>query len=822
VTLTSQPEVRGARSVDDPFPVGARPDDVDRYVAASALVEATELKNTVEVDRRAKVAHQSVHPDRLPPFTWLVFLVVGALVIGAYELMPPGIGADVVYAVVGLGSVAAIIVGARIHRPGVASAWYLMAAGQLLWVGGDFVDSWLTDVEKIEEFPSPADAFYLLAYPILAVGLFQLIRIHRRGRDPAEVIDGVTVTAGLGLLFWVVLGGPTIAGPHESVSAALITLAYPLADILLIGVLINLVTTRGGRSASFRLLILALFLLVAGDTASSAFGLFTATATRVFDWMWLASYLAWGAAALHPSMHQLTEPSPDTAIRFGRRRFAAMALATLIAPGTLAVEQLAGHELTVWPVVIGAVTAFLLVVARMALTIRSIVTADEQRELLREALAYQAAHDSLTQLPNRAQAMRLLTAALHRAQRSGSVIGVLFVDLDGFKAVNDTHGHPAGDELLRIVARTLQSHVRAGDVVARLGGDEFMVVLEPLDVQESAVLVADRLVKSLRSPILLSENREVCIGASIGLAISQDGRVDPDALLQEADVAVYRAKAAGRGRTEVFDDVLRAELAARIELEAAINRAIAEDQLVIHYQPVVHVPTGRVDGYEALVRWDHPERGLLYPAEFIPVAEASDLVCELDAWVLGHAMRQVAIWNRRPGLRRVNMGVNVSGRHVARPRILQDVRLALKESGVGAGQLVLEVTETVLIDEPVACGHLEELRRQGVLISIDDFGTGYNSISRLESLPADVVKVDKHFVDLNATSAKLLPLMIQTAHAFGLPVVAEGVETEEQLAVLRSLGCELAQGYLVGRPMDATTAGQRYANSPDHLDPVLN
>jgi EAL domain-containing protein (putative c-di-GMP-specific phosphodiesterase class I) len=279
-------------------------------------------------------------------------------------------------------------------------------------------------------------------------------------------------------------------------------------------------------------------------------------------------------------------------------------------------------------------------------------------------------------------------------------------------------------------------------------------------------------------------------------------------------VAVYRAKAAGRGRTEVFDDVLRAELAARDELQAAIALAIQEDQLVVHYQPVLHVASGRIDGYEALVRWNHPERGLLPPAEFIPVAETSDLICDLDAWVLRHALRQVAEWNERPGLRTVNMGVNVSGRHVARPRILQDVRSALAESGVAAGQLVLEVTETVLIDEPVACGHLVELRGQGVLISIDDFGTGYNSISRLESLPADVVKVDKHFVDLNATSAKLLPLMIQTAHAFGLPVVAEGVESEGQLAVLRSLGCELAQGYLIGRPMDAAAAGRRYAASP--------
>ena len=230
----------------------------------------------------------------------------------------------------------------------------------------------------------------------------------------------------------------------------------------------------------------------------------------------------------------------------------------------------------------------------------------------------------------------------------------------------------------------------------------------------------------------------------------------------------------------------------------------------------------RVDGYEALVRWNHPERGLLSPAEFIPVAETSDLICDLDAWVLRHALRQIAQWNERPGLQRVNLGVNVSGRHVAQPRILHDVRAALDEAGVEAGQLVLEVTETVLIDAPVARGHLTELRSQGVLISIDDFGTGYNSISRLESLPADVVKVDKHFVDLTTTSAKLLPLMIQTAHTFGLPVVAEGVESAEQLAVLRSLGCELAQGYLLGRPMDALAAGASYAASAENAEPATH
>ena len=758
--------------------------------------------------RRPHGPARAARSDPWKAYAWLVFLAVGIAAIVGYELIPAGIGEDAAYAAISLSGVVAIVVGVRAHRPAAPSAWYLMAASQLFWVSGDLVYSWLVDLSHLDVYPSPADGLYLAGYLVLGVGLLRLIRIHRRGRDLAELIDAATVTAGLGLLSWIILAGPTIASERHSPLTAAVSVAYPIADIVLVGLLIRLVTAVGERSAAFRILVLAVLLLVVGDTASSALGLYTSTDTRAFDWIWLASYLLWGVAALHPSMHLLTEPNSDEANRFGVKRFMAMVLATLIAPGTLAVQQVAGLDLTVWPVVVGAVAMFLLVVSRMALTIRQIVAANRQRELLREELVYQAAHDSLTQLPNRAQAMRLLTAALHRAQRSGAIIGVLFVDLDGFKAVNDTLGHLAGDEVLQKVARTLQAHVRPGDVVARLGGDEFVVVLEPLDVQASALVVAERLVDSLRPAIELSGNRQARIGASIGLAISQDGRVDPEGLLHEADVAVYRAKTGGRGRAEVFDEGLRAELAARAELEAAIARAIQRDEFVLYYQPVMEVQSGRIDGYEALIRWNHPERGLLAPLEFVPVAEASDLICELDAWVLRQAMNQLARWNDRPGWDRVNLGVNISGRHVARARILQDVRAALAESGVDPHQLVLEVTETILIDEPAAFAHMDELRHQGMLIGIDDFGTGYNSIARLESIPADVVKVDKRFVDVGSTSAKLLPLMIQSAHAFGLPVVAEGVETAAQLDVLRALGCELAQGYFVAAPMEASAVEQ--------------
>jgi EAL domain-containing protein (putative c-di-GMP-specific phosphodiesterase class I) len=274
-------------------------------------------------------------------------------------------------------------------------------------------------------------------------------------------------------------------------------------------------------------------------------------------------------------------------------------------------------------------------------------------------------------------------------------------------------------------------------------------------------------------------------------------------LLYESDVAVYRAKSAGRNRIEVFDADLRQELGERTDLEAGLRTAIERDELVLHYQPIVSLRTGEVEGYEALVRWNRAGKGLLLPAEFIPEAEHSDLICELDSWVLRQATRQLATWNQLQGPSDLVMAVNVSGRHLARRRIIEDVTSALEAAGVQASQLALEITETALLDDPVALTNLADLRQLGVTISIDDFGTGYNSIARLENLPVDVVKIDGRYLDPQVSSSdKLLRLIVQAAHAFGLPVVAEGVETGDQLTVLKSIDCESAQGYYLGRPAD--------------------
>ncbi len=442
-------------------------------------------------------------------------------------------------------------------------------------------------------------------------------------------------------------------------------------------------------------------------------------------------------------------------------------------------------------------------------SVQQIVSSVRQREELQSALAHQAAHDPLTDLPNRAQALALTAAALNRGRRSGEKTGLLFVDLDGFKAVNDGYGHACGDEVLREVARRLRGQLRGGDVVCRLGGDEFVVLVEPVDTEADLVDLAERLIAEVSRPVTAQGHR-VAVGASIGVAVSRDAGVDADALLAEADTAAYRAKAHGRGRAEVFDDALRAQLDAHAALETAIASGLGSGEFEVHYQPVMDVGTSRVAGYEALVRWNRPGHGLVPPDSFIPVAESTRLVCDLDRWVLGEATRQLAAWRAAAagGADDVTMAVNLSGRHLTDRRVVDDVVAALAASGLPADRLVLEVTETVLVDDPVAAEHLTALRELGVSIAIDDFGTGYTSIGQLRNMPVDTLKIDRSFVASSEPGHdQLVALMIRAAHTFGLTVVAEGVEDLEQLVRLQDDRCDHAQGWWFGRPLTADRAG---------------
>jgi diguanylate cyclase (GGDEF)-like protein len=437
-------------------------------------------------------------------------------------------------------------------------------------------------------------------------------------------------------------------------------------------------------------------------------------------------------------------------------------------------------------------------------SVRQIVESLRERERLQFALTHQATHDPLTGLPNRAQARVLVDSALHRAQRAGVMTGLLFVDLDGFKGVNDGFGHANGDAVLQEVARRLVDTLRSGDVVCRLGGDEFVVLVEHVDEERDLVELAERVVAVVARPIDIGAD-QVWIGASVGVAVARDAGTDADVLFAEADAAAYRAKAHGRGRAEVFDDALRAELTARAELEAAISAGIRNGEMQLHYQPVLDVASGRLTGYEALIRWDRPGHGMVPPDSFIPTAEATRLICELDRWVLHEATRQLAEWRAAdPAAAGRTLAVNVSGRHLAEAGVVDDVLTALAASGLPAELLIVEVTETVLVDDPAAMDNLAALRAHGVGIAIDDFGTGFTSIGQLRSMPVDTLKIDRSFIaSTEPGNRELVALIIRAAHTFGLTVVAEGVEEVDQLELLRADSCDLVQGYLLSRPLPA-------------------
>jgi diguanylate cyclase (GGDEF)-like protein len=437
-------------------------------------------------------------------------------------------------------------------------------------------------------------------------------------------------------------------------------------------------------------------------------------------------------------------------------------------------------------------------------SVASIIKAINDREHAQHELAHRAAHDALTELPNRARALVLIEQALHRAQRSSSKTALMFIDLDHFKAVNDNFGHAAGDEVLQNVASRMLEVVRDGDSVARLGGDEFVILLENASAEADIVKLAERVVAEVSGEIVI-DTRAVRIGASVGLAFCHDGYVDADRLLHEADAAAYRAKSAGRGRVDVFDDGLRAELKERADLEQAIATGLDSGEFLLYYQEVIDLDSGRTSGVEALIRWNRADHGLVPPDEFIPIAEQSSLINDIGRWVLREATLQLARWEAAdPTTADVTVAVNISGRHLAGNELLADVTHALAASGVDPRRLVIELTETVLVDDPMATRNMNALRAMGVQIAIDDFGTGFTSIGQLPRLPVDTLKIDRSFVSsADPAHQELVRLIVSAAHAFGLSVVAEGIEFQDQADRLRAAAVECGQGFLFARPQPA-------------------
>jgi diguanylate cyclase (GGDEF)-like protein/PAS domain S-box-containing protein len=435
-----------------------------------------------------------------------------------------------------------------------------------------------------------------------------------------------------------------------------------------------------------------------------------------------------------------------------------------------------------------------------------------ERKAFEKRLEHQSLHDPLTGLPNRALLLDRLRHALLRAKREESLTAVLFVDLDRFKTINDTLGHEGGDRLLLGVADRVPDMIREGDTLARLGGDEFVVLCEGVNTRDDAVAVAERIIECLKAPFSIAGS-EVFVSASIGVAVAAGGDSDADQLLGDADLAMYRAKERGKGVHEVFDESMRALVVERIATEHALRLGIENGELVAHYQPVVDLRTGAIAGFEALVRWQHPERGLVPPYEFIGLAEETGLIGRIGAWMVRHACAQARMWGDLfPQDPPIWVAVNLSMRELEQPDLVASLIGALAEHDLSPNSLAIEITESVVMDDtrPVI-RRLWELKELGVRLAIDDFGTGYSSLDRLRRMPVETMKIDRSFIadiDTAPGGTALVAAMIAMAHALGLRVVAEGVETDDKLQQLRRLGCDQFQGYLVGwpAPADAATA----------------
>ncbi|TAK61911.1 MAG: EAL domain-containing protein [Dehalococcoidia bacterium] len=434
------------------------------------------------------------------------------------------------------------------------------------------------------------------------------------------------------------------------------------------------------------------------------------------------------------------------------------------------------------------------------------------RHDLEEQLRHQAFHDPLTGLANRARFMDRLEHELARSTRRGRTAAVLFLDLDDFKSVNDALGHPAGDELLVAAAERLSGCVRPGDTIARFGGDEFVVLLEEVTGTEEAMEIAERLIEALRPPFVL-DAKEVFVRASIGVALSRRGLPRADELLRRADVAMYAAKARGKGRCEAYDPEMQASALERLTLTGDLQRAVEREEFVLRYQPLVELATGRIAGVEALIRWQHPLRGLLPPDDFIRLAEDTGLIIPIGRWVLNEACAQARRWQQAfPAEPPLTMAVNISANQIHGSGLNEAVWEALRDAGLDPSTLVLEITESVMMQHTEdAIERLRELKQLGVRLAVDDFGTGYSSLSYLQRFPIDVLKIDKSFVDgvgSEEKEAELAQAIVDMARALHMEIVAEGIERVEQLERLRQLRCDLGQGYYFAHPVDVAAIDQ--------------
>ncbi|MGC2373143.1 MAG: EAL domain-containing protein [Solirubrobacteraceae bacterium] len=1032
---------------------------------------------------RAPRADATLAPERagrLRRCAWWLYLAGMAVVTAAYVYGhlagPHWLNSGPVYNLIGGSTIVALMVGARLNSEASRRLpWYLFAVGQALFVCGDAL---AYNYERIFgaalPFPSIADPFYLAFYPLLVAGMLLLIHARNEARDSASLIDGLIITVAAATLSWIYLMAPYAHDHTLTLLTKLTSIAYPMMDILVLGVVLRLAVGSRRRSPAFWLLVSGTTVLMLTDTIYGWKLLHGGYATGgVLDAGWAAFYALLGAAALHPSMRELSEPAADPDAHLTRRRLTLLSAASFAAPTVMFVRGVLGEPLDVYVLAAAAIVLFALVITRMAGIVRqheealrreaalrmageSLVTAftreqiysaaldgaqamldesaparlylrdgstdtlvavdstaadaqsvpplcldelalppahsradehrvvtlsvpgetmclsplfvrdeligvlavlprvplkravqeslatlaaevalalqsaalteqtlnqrsearlgaliknasdvicivgrdadihylspsvremfghlptaltdrpltdivhpDEvvrvmgfltaiaaqpagqsvmaefrvrhsaqrwrdvealganllgeegvdgivlnirdisERKSLQAELEHQAFHDTLTGLPNRALFRNRVEHALGGQHRDGDPVAVLFLDIDDFKTVNDSLGHAAGDRVLQEVGRRLEDCMRPTDTAARLGGDEFAVLIADSESEMSAIEIAQRVMSALGVALAL-DDRQVTIGTSIGIAFSDAGEAacrDADELLRNADAAMYMAKESGKNDYQVFQPEMHAQALARLELKTDLQRALDAGEFTLRYQPIVDLSRNEMTCMEALVRWEHPTRGIVAPLDFIPLVETTGMIVPLGRHILAEACRWTAHMQREcPRDPPLSIAVNVSAFQLQRFEFIDEVRVVLEETGIPPASLILELTESVMMrDMELSTLHMNAIRALGVRLAIDDFGTGYSSLNYLRRFPVDILKIDRSFLgDPSAEVSELTAAVVNLAQIFKLQAVAEGIENEGQLERIKDTTCEFGQGFHFAKPL---------------------
>lgn len=694
-----------------------------------------------------------------------------------------------------LSGMVAIHRGPRRNRPSDETPWRYIRMASWIFV----VASMLRMVRESRVLPDRLELLPdLLTIPAyVLVGLCFSVMLHRRraGEDDTARVDALLIGLGTAFLTWTFLIAPNIG--DDLTAARFINAMFPVFDVSILVLGARLLLSRGGRQPALWVMVTACVALFTGDLLYCLReALLVDLPGMLVNAFLLMMFALLTGASLHPSMRALTEPqavgeqrdlSRPRAMMIGVMVIFPVALTALMPRGTLVSNLMQGT----------------LCLAVVFTVLSRVVRSNNSRVRAEQLSRRRVTHDALTDLPTRELLTETVTGWTGRAGAEKLEIGLLFVDLDRFKMINDNWGHTVGDELLRAVAARLTDQVRAEDVVSRVGGDEFLIAVAGPAHERLAESLAERLLAAFNQPFSLSIG-DVVTSVSIGVAKSGGGTGALE-LIRDADTAMYKAKSNGRNVYALFDATMHAQVQDRVKLEQALRGALERGELAAHFQPIIDLASGELDGFEALMRWHSPELGHVSPAAFIPIAEETGMIEEMGAWLLRESVRQLGEWTvqRGPDARPLHVSVNVAVRQLRDGSLVRIVDDALRESALPPSALWLEITESgVMEDLETALLTLNALRTMGVTLCIDDFGTGYSSLSYLNRLPVGIVKIDRSFVSdvgTDGTNEPIVRAVLAMTRAMGHRVVAEGVETEAQRDWLREQGCDLVQGWYYGK-----------------------